>query len=262
MSKFPRGVLLRFIAQKIEVFHKRRLDKLMELRLDEVLRRKNPYLFRAKALETAQELVSSILDAHLSSQEEGIFGEFLEELARFVSQKSCGGRKSSSSGIDLEFTRDGTYYLVSIKSGPNWGNSQQIERMKDNFRRAARTLRTNNRVATPIVAVDGCCYGKDESPDKGEYFKYCGQRFWEFLSGDTNLYVEIIEPLGQVARQRNVNFLVEYGKVINKFSLEFGKQYCRADGAILWEKLVKFNSGKTDRRRRAGRTVLKGADPI
>ena len=60
MSRFPRKALLKFIQQKIDLFHKRRLEKLWELRLDEVLRRKNPYLFRAKALETAQDLVKSI----------------------------------------------------------------------------------------------------------------------------------------------------------------------------------------------------------
>lgn len=245
MSSFPRRPLLKFIEQKIELFHNRRLEKLLELRLDEVLRRKNPYLFKAKALETAQDLVKSILDAHLSSQEEGIFGEFLEELARFVSHKTYSGRKSSSPGIDLEFVKDGVHYLVSIKSGPNWGNSQQIERMKDNFRRAKRTLATN-RTRVRVVAVDGCCYGKDDNPDKGEYVKYCGQRLWEFLSGDEALYVDIIEPLGQVARQRNEDFLTGYSKVLNKFSLEFGKRYCQADGSILWRKFVKFNSGKTE----------------
>jgi len=188
-------------------------------------------------------LVKSILDAHLSSQEEGLFGEFLEELARFISS-ACGGRKSSSPGIDLEFEREGVHYVVAIKSGPNWGNSQQIERMKDNFRRARRTIGTNrNRIK--VVAVDGCCYGKDDHPEKGEYVKLCGQQFWEFLCGDESLYVDIVEPLGRVARQRNQDFLERYSKVINKFSLEFGNRYCKKDGTILWEKLVKFNSGKS-----------------
>ena len=244
MPKISRKELLEFIAQHIELFHKRRLDKLLELRLEEVLRRKNPYLFKAKALETAQDLVKSILDAHLSSQEEGIFGEFLEHLARFVAHQACGGRKSSSPGIDIELMKDGVHYLVSIKSGPNWGNSQQIERMKDNFRRAKRTLATN-RGETRVVAVDGCCYGRDDRPDKGEYFKYCGQRLWEFLSEDDTLYIDIIEPLGRVARQRSDVFLAGYSKIVNRFSLEFGKSYCKADGSILWDKLVKFNSGKS-----------------
>ena len=31
-----------------------------------------------------------------------------------------------SPGIDLEFDKDGVRYIVTIKSGPNWGNSSQI----------------------------------------------------------------------------------------------------------------------------------------
>jgi hypothetical protein len=92
--------------------------------------------------------------------------------------------------------------------------------------------------------VNGCCYGKDRRPDKGEYFKYCGQVFWEFISGNEDLYTDIIEPLGHKAKKKNEQFLDEYAKVINKFTLEFSKEYCAEDGRILWEKLVKFNSGK------------------
>ena len=193
---------------------------------------------------TAHDLVKTILDAHLSSQEEGIFGGFLEELAVFISGRVYRGKKSSAEGIDLEFDKDGTSYLVSIKSGPNWGNSRQIARMKDDFRRAKRIRGTNTK-GIRAVAVNGCCYGKDDNPDKGDYLKFCGQRFWEFISGDENLYTDIIEPLGHKAKEKNEQFQVEYAKVINKFNLEFSKEYCAPDGSILWNKLVQFNSGKT-----------------
>ena len=33
-----------------------------------------------------------------------------------------------------------------------------------------------------------------------------------------------------------------YAKRINKFTLEFGNLFCDADGAIDWERLVRFNS--------------------
>lgn len=95
-----------------------------------------------------------------------------------------------------------------------------------------------------MVAVNGCCYGKDDKPDKGEYLKLCGQRFWEFISGDENLYTDIIEPLGHNAKEKNEQFQQEYAKVINKFTLEFSQEYCDTDGSILWYKLVQFNSGK------------------
>jgi len=243
MGKSVKARIISFIEPNIQAFHTRRLENLLALRLNDVLKRKNPYLFKAKNLVTAHDLIKSLLDAHLSSQEEGIFGNFFEELARFISKEIYGGKKSSAEGIDLEFEKDGTKYIVTIKSGPNWGNSQQINRMRDNFRKAARILRTTGGKAN-VVAVNGCCYGRDDNPDKGDYLKLCGQRFWEFISGDENLYVEIIEPLGHRAKEKNEKFEEEYAKVINKFTVEFAKRYCSKDGAILWGKLVKFNSGK------------------
>ena len=201
-------------------------------------------MFRAKNQNTAQDLVKTILDAHLSSQEEGIFGGFLEELAVFICDRVYNGRKSSSEGIDLEFSKDGISYIISIKSGPNWGNSRQIARMKDDFKRAKRILGTNVS-SQKVIAVNGCCYGKDDNFDKGDYLKLCGQRFWEFISGNENLYTDIIEPLGYKSKEKNERFSEEYAKVINKFTRDFATEYCDQHGSILWEKLVKFNSAKS-----------------
>jgi len=243
MRNISRNEIIRFIEPNIHQFHTRRLENLLALQLKKTLSRKNPYLFKAKNQNTAHDLVKAVLDAHLSSQEEGIFGEFLEELAVFICGRVYRGKKSSAEGIDLEFEKDGVSYLVSIKSGPNWGNSRQIARMKDDFRRAKR-IRGTNIKGIRAVTVNGCCYGKDNKPDKGDYLKFCGQRFWEFISGDENLYTDIIEPLGHKAKEKNEQFQIEYAKVINKFTLEFSKEYCAPDGSILWNNLVRFNSGK------------------
>jgi len=112
--------------------------------------------------------------------------------------------------------------------------------MKDNFNKAKRILRTSN-LNLQIVAVNGCCYGRDNNPDKGDYFKYCGQKFWEFISGNKDLYVKIIEPLGHRAKEKNQKFLEEYSQIINKFTSEFSNRFC-VDGNIDWKALVKFNS--------------------
>lgn len=243
MPRLSRVKIANFIEANIQDFHQKRLDNIRNLRLKKILARKNPYLFKAKNVNTAHGLVQSLLDAHLSSQEEGIFGGFLELLAIFICGRVYGGRKSSAEGIDLEFEKEKNKYIVSIKSGPNWGNSRQIARMKDDFRRAKRILGAQ-KLKSNIVAINGCCYGKDDKPDKGDYLKLCGQRFWEFISGSETLYLEIIEPLGQKAKQRNEQFSEEYSNVINKFTLEFAQVYCDTNGRILWEKLVRFNSGK------------------
>ena len=229
-----------YVENNIGSFHTKRLQSLERLKLNQVLKRKNPYLFKARNILTAHDLVKTLLDAYLSSQEETIFGDFLEGLAIFINGRVFDGKKSSAGGIDLEFDKNGIRYIISIKSGPNWGNSRQINKLRDDFKKAKIILRTSNS-NLQIVAVNGCCYGRDNKPDKGEYFKYCGQKFWEFISGNEYLYVEIIEPLGHKEKEKNEAFLQAYSQIVNKFTFEFTQKYC-IDGRIDWGALVKFNS--------------------
>jgi hypothetical protein len=241
MGKITEDKIRKYIEQNIPAFHQRRLESLTGLKLKEVLKRKNPYLFRAKNVTTAADLVKNILDAYLSSQEETIFGGFLEGLAIFICAKVYGGHKSAAEGIDLEVVKDGTIYIVTIKSGPNWGNSGQIARMVDNFKKAKRILATNT-TGQKVVAVNGCCYGREATQDKGDYLKLCGQNFWSFVSGLENLYTDIIKPLGHTAKERNEEFDEEYSKVVNLFTKQFIDEFCQPDGTILWDKIVRLTS--------------------
>ncbi len=234
-----------YITENISSFHERRLQSLRSLKLEKVLKRKNPYLFKAKNILKSQDFVQNILDAHLSSQEETIFGEFLEGLAIFVNERVFNGKKSTSEGIDLEFENEKIHYIVSVKSGPNWGNSEQIRKMIDSFNRAKQVFRTSG-FRKEIIAVNGCCYGRNKiTYKKAGYYKYCGQKFWEFISGNRDLYLNIIKPLGVKAKEKNEKFYSAYCKIINLFTDEFNKEFC-INGEINWDKLVKLNSAIED----------------
>lgn len=242
MKKLNLRDVTRYVEENIGTFHQKRIASLDTLQLAQVLKRKNPYLFKAKYVLTAEQIVKGLVDAHISSNEETIFGDWLEGLAIFINKKVYGGWKSGISGIDLEFDKDAIRYIVTIKSGPNWGNSKQIKRMLDDFNSARKTLRTSNS-KLQIEAVNGCCYGQDRhSYKKANYYKYCGQQFWEFVSGNPDLYLEIIEPLGYKAKVKNEDFIKSYSQMINKFTREFANDYCKDDGSIDWDKLVRFNS--------------------
>lgn len=241
MQPLDMNDVARYVEDNIGTFHQKRLDSLARLKLKSVLKRKNPYMFKAKDVQTAEQIVRGILDAHISSNEETLFGDWLEGLAIFINGKTYGGWKSAVAGVDLEFDKDGRRHLVAIKSGPNWGNSSQIGQMRSNFKTAQRTLRTSQS-GLNIVAVNGCCYGRDKTPDKGDYSKYCGQRFWEFISGDSELYVELIEPLGFRAQERNEEFRASYSQMVNKFTREFTIEFCDEAGVIRWDRLVRLNS--------------------
>lgn len=243
MNQLNLNDVLEYVEKNICIFHQKRIQSLDTLKLSKVLKRKNPYLFKAKYVLTADEIVRGIVDAHISSNEETIFGDWLEGLAIFINGKVYKGYKSGITGVDLEFDYNDIRYIVTIKSGPNWGNSSQIAKMIADFKTAKKTLRTSNSQLN-IKAINGCCYGKDNNPDKGEYYKFCGQSFWEFISGNEKLYTDIIEPLGYKAKERNEDFITSYSKIINKFTMEFALAFCKENGEIDWEKLVKFNSSK------------------
>ncbi len=117
--------------------------------------------------------------------------------------------------------------------------------MAADLKTAKKILRTSNSQLN-IVAVNGCCYGRDNNPDKGDYFKYCGQSFWAFISGDTELYTKIIEPLGHKAKEKNDEFVKSYSQMINKFTRKFSNDFCKDNGEIDWEKLVRYNSATID----------------
>jgi len=229
-----------FVAENIKpLFHDNRLRSIEKLKLRDVLKRKNPYLFKAKAVASAPEIVKQLLDAHLSSNEETLFGEFLESMAIFVCAQKFGGEKSISEGIDLNFSRDGIRYAVSIKSGPNWANASQLAKMVNNFDRIKRVAGHRAQV----VCVNGCCYGKDNKPFKEKgYLKLCGQDFWSLISGEPAMYQEIVEPLGYQARLRCDEFTEAYGRVLTRFTHSFTEEFCTADGAINWNKLLELNS--------------------
>jgi hypothetical protein len=242
MKSLNREDLIAFANAEIEDFHNARLATLEKIRLNKVLRNKNPYLFRAKNVQTAGELIKGILDAHLSSSEESMFGrDVLENVAVYVASQTVNGHKSAAEGIDLEFEEEGVHYLVSIKSGPNWGNSSQVKRLADNFQTALRVVRQGKR--KHVQAVLGICYGKSRTSDRGDYIKMMGQRFWHFLSGDPDLYLDLIEPIGYRADEHNATFDAHRAALENRFVANFIRDFCHPDGAIDWSRLIAFNSG-------------------
>jgi hypothetical protein len=92
--------------------------------------------------------------------------------------------------------------------------------------------------------VNGCCYGKRsrKSEQQGDYVKLCGQRFWEFISGDPELYLKIIEPIGHRARERNIEFELQYELVVDAFTELFRSRFCDTENRIMWEELTKTAS--------------------
>ena len=233
-----------YVNENVVDFHQRKIKSLEELHLEKLLT-KNPYLFKAKNIATAGELITDLLEAFLSSSEEKLFGDFLEGLAVFVAQKTCNGHKSTAPGVDLEFFNKNVHYVVSVKSGPSWGNSSQQTKLEQDLKNAVARVKQLKR-STNVQPVLGICYGRTRTGYIRGYLKVVGQNFWYLISENKDLYMDIIEPIGHRAKEHNENFSRERGRVTNLFTKQFIDRFCGTTGVIDWAKLVEFNSGNYD----------------
>jgi site-specific DNA-methyltransferase (cytosine-N4-specific) len=252
MKKINYEKLNTFVATDvIKPFYEIRLERLESAKLADISKRKNPYLFKAKNIETAGDLAKGLLDAFLSSQEETIFGDLMEKLAIHICQQVFNGSKAEQGkyrSVDLIFERGKKTFIVGIKSGPNWGNSDQVNIMKRNFKKAKALIR-NELGKKDLVSVNGCMYGKDNVPHKVNkdpdlsYYKICGQAFWELISGDDELYKKLIQPLDKEVKKRDEIFKELYVKKINEMTKDVVNLFYTKDN-LDWDKIIEYISKK------------------
>ncbi len=74
--------------------------------------------------------------------------------------------------------------------------------------------------------------------NNGKFLHIGGQAFWELISGESDLYMDIVEPIGHRAREFNEAFCTQRANAMNRTALEFMERFCRADGSIDWPKVV------------------------
>src|ERR1051325_5300525 len=136
------------IERCIRDFYGRRLGGLENLRLKDVLKKKNPYLYRAWGVEKAAEMVEGIMSARLSSSDETKFGNaFFEPIAKMA----ANGVVAASEGGDVAIEFPNRYLALAVKSGPNWGNADQHKRQSQNFDALRRRLHKIQKQFDPLV---------------------------------------------------------------------------------------------------------------
>ncbi len=241
-NSYDEEAVVAAIAKALETFYGTLIEKIDKLDIVKVMKRKNPYLYRAKAMENASEIVESVLGAFVSSSEETIFGNcFFEPIAIAAS----GGNKALAEGIDImiQDNKTNTIYAVAVKSGPSVFNADSKKRQEQNFTAASKLAQ---QAKARYEAYIGYCYGKKKDSGRGKpkmYQELAGKRFWTELTGDEEFYIKIIGFMGTLPEQYVASYKESYNKAFNRLVREFSNDFCKEDGSIDWEKLVEFNSG-------------------
>ena len=241
-NSYDEQEVVKAVATALETFYANLIEKIDGLNIKKVMKRKNPYLYRAKAMQSASEIVESVLTAIVSSSEETIFGNcFFEPIAIAAS----GGNKALAEGIDImiQDNTTNTISAIAVKSGPAVFNADSKKRQEQNFMVASKLAQ---QVKARYEAYIGYCYGKKKDSGRGKpkmYQELAGKRFWTELTGDEEFYIKIIGYMGTMPEKYVADYKESYNKAANRLVREFSNSFCKEDGSIDWEKLVEFNSG-------------------
>lgn len=239
------------IAKALEVFYSSLIAKIDNINIRDIMKSKNPYLYRAKSMQTSAEIVESVLQAFVSSSEETIFGNcFFEPIAIAAS----GGMKSATKGVDIEIfdSASNMKYFIAVKSGTSIFNADSLKKQGENFAEAQRTLRTSGgRIG--FEAIVGYAYGTKTETGRGKakiYEEIAGEEFWEVITGDKNFYTKIISYMDTLPEKYIKDYKASYDKASNRLMRDFSIEFCNSDGTINWAKLVDYNSGSPKRKAR------------
>lgn len=227
------------IEKCLRDFYERRLKMIDGLQLKRVLARKNPYLYKALATEKASDIVEKILADYVSSSDETIFGDaFFEPIAKAVS----GGKVSEGAGVDFSIETRKKFVAVALKSGPNIYNSSQKKRQSDEFNSLRSRLLKLHKQFDPIL---GHAYGRlNKKPQKDlAYRDLSGQAFWKEITGDRDFYLKLIRLMKEKPGEYKKQYQTAWDAAVNRFTIEFAKDFCFKDGRIDWEQFTEYVSG-------------------
>ncbi len=137
---------------------------------------------------------------------------FGQNIQIFISQLSdIAGAASGIPGIDIEFTDalDGRKKYCQCKSGPQTINSDDVTSIMAHFKALINKARLDRLPIQIDDLIVGILYGEDPSTNykiiNTTYPVYCGEEFWEHLTGDKNFYMRLAKAFGQVAEEDGID---------------------------------------------------------
>jgi hypothetical protein len=60
------------------------------------------------------------------------------------------------------------------------------------------------------------------------------------ISGDSELYIKIVEPIGHKAKEHNEEFLAQYELIVDEFTKLFRRHFSDESNRIQWDLITKL----------------------
>lgn len=236
------------VGRLLGVLYDKRFAALEKLDLGRLLS-KNPYLYRALGIGDSSEFIMQLMLAFVSSSDETIFGnDFIEPLAIFAARNADQTGQvqrqvtvGAGAGQDIAVETAYSYLAISVKSSVNIFNSQSTKGQDQEFVALKSRLKKLNKEFRAII---GYGYGRKQVRKASNVEKLAGQAFWRLLTGEADFYLRISAAMetfsGQHGKAYKTAFVQKHRQLLRVFMIN----YVDADGNILWEAVVRFNSAE------------------
>jgi hypothetical protein len=217
-------------------FLRRRIETIQGLKLRDF--NINPFLFRLLAeqmgLRDARAIVRFLLHERFERGAVTSAGDMFQKLAAIFCEPT------GVEGADLLKRKEGRYYYIQVKAGPNTVD-------KDACIKLSHDLRSAQRRHLGSITVFGMAYGTEEqiSSIVRNYLDVdmmlIGEQFWEFISDDPDCLKELYEIAGEVGRTfrdkrgRTIAQLLQekYEQLVREFEETYG-----SGGDEMWRRLL------------------------
>ena len=136
---------------------------------------------------------------------------------------------STTSGIDIEFIDaiDGRRKYCQVKAGPTTINHDDVDTIKRHFTAIRNLARTNHLDLNITDCIVGIFYGTEKSLSQSykcineEYPVYVGKEFWYRLTGDSDIYDDLIDTFAEVAGEMDSSAMIN--QIIQRLAREIDK---------------------------------------
>ena len=207
-------------------------DKLRSLNIKDIIKNKNPYLYRASGIITCEELVRRAFQDSVSASPEGYFGAFFEGVARIIS----GGIKPVGGGeVDLDVRSGNTAHLYVIKSGAKGFNDSSRDKAERDLESAERRLWQDRITTRKKIAF---AYGRKKSDIKRGIEVLSSNQFWAETSGDQEFYKKLLDVCAELAPLYTADMAAPYEGLL----AQAHELFCD-DNTVDWDKVLRLVSG-------------------
>ena len=137
---------------------------------------------------------------------------FGQNIQIFISQLAeIAGCASGIEGIDIEFidALDGRKKYCQCKAGPQTINKDDVDTILGHFKRLIGKARLDRIPLQLDDMIVGVLYGERISANyktiATTYPVYCGEEFWEHLTGDNDFYHQLAKVFGEVVEEDGID---------------------------------------------------------